>query len=150
MLTKENGFSGPMKARADLVEMLMCDPEVTEALVTIIKSELKEMQESDAVSQISGALHDAATRTEIENTNQKNILYWLTQTGSDVRQMILVQTIKSLLEYPECRQPTLDALEKISSRENVSMVMEWVNRNILTLEQAVYVLLYPEASSALQ
>jgi hypothetical protein len=36
----------------------------------------------------------------------------------------------------------------VSSKENVDMVMEWVNRKILTLNQAVYVLLYPDSSSA--
>lgn len=149
-MTQENGSGGPMKARTDLVDMLLCDPEVTEALVTIIKSELEDMQEGEAGKQISETLHEAAARTNVEDTNQRNILYWLTQTGSDVRQMILVQTIEALLEYPECRKPTLDALEKISSRENVDMVMQWVDKQILTLEQAVYVLLYPEASAALE
>jgi hypothetical protein len=64
--------------------------------------------------------------------------------------MILVQTIEELLGMPQCRPATLEALTRISSAENVDMVMEWVNRKILTLNQAVYVLLYPDSSTALQ
>jgi hypothetical protein len=44
----------------------------------------------------------------------------------------------------------VEALTRISSEDNVKMVMEWVDRKILTLNQAVYVLLYPDSSTALQ
>ncbi|TFH07338.1 MAG: hypothetical protein E4H14_08710 [Candidatus Thorarchaeota archaeon] len=74
----------------------------------------------------------------------------MTETTPDVRQMILVQTIEELLNLENCRASTISALVKISSQENVDMVMEWVNRKILTLNQAVYVLLYPDSSTALK
>jgi hypothetical protein len=44
----------------------------------------------------------------------------------------------------------MEALGRLSSKENVDMVFEWVNSNILTLNQAVYVLLYPDSSEALK
>jgi hypothetical protein len=64
--------------------------------------------------------------------------------------MILVQTIEELLGMPQCKDATVEALTRISSKDNVTMVMEWVERKILTLNQAVYVLLYPDSSAALQ
>ncbi|MHA2359089.1 MAG: hypothetical protein ACXAB5_02355 [Candidatus Thorarchaeota archaeon] len=64
--------------------------------------------------------------------------------------MILVQTIEELLKLPGSKEPTIDALTRVSSVDNVKMVMEWVDRKILTLNQAVYVLLYPDSSTALK
>ena len=64
--------------------------------------------------------------------------------------MILVQTIEELLKLPASKEPTIEALSRVSSEDNVRIVMEWVDRKILTLNQAVYVLLYPDSSDALK
>lgn len=141
---------GPMKARSDLVDMLKACPENTAAIVTLIQDELHELQDRDAISRISGTIDsvaaDSGTSTEVKD----NVLFWLTQTSLDARQMIMVRTIEELLETDECRPATLEALAQISSKDNVEMVMEWVNRSIMTLNQAVYVLLFPESSDALK
>ncbi|RDE16150.1 MAG: hypothetical protein C4K47_02035 [Candidatus Thorarchaeota archaeon] len=78
------------------------------------------------------------------------MLHWLTETSPDVRQMILVRTIEDLLEDSQSRTAALAALARVSSEENVKTVMEWVKRGVMTTNQAVYVLLYPESSSALK
>ena len=119
-----------------------------EAIVTLIQSELKDLKESD-VRDISSTITEAASQSNVDTSIRDNVLYWLTETAPDVRQMILVQTIEELLGMENCKEATTMALVKISSQENVDMVMEWVNRSILTLNQAVYVLLYPDSSAAL-
>jgi len=147
-LSKDNEI-GPMQARSDLIDILSRCPENTEAIVTLIQNELKDLQDGDTVKTISNAITEAASQSKVDATARDNVLYWLTETTPDVRQMILVQTIEELLGMENCKEATIYALVKISSQENVDMVMEWVDRKILTLNQAVYVLLYPDSSAAL-
>jgi hypothetical protein len=128
----------------------MCDPENTDALVTIMENELKGIIDSDFSERISRAVEKAAAKADISDEERDNILFWLTSSDPDIRQMILVRTIEELLDNPECRPATLSALAKVSSEENVSLVLDWVERGVLTLNQAVYVLLYPDSSSALR
>ena len=139
--------SGPAQARSDLIDILSHDPENTEAIVTIIQNELTDLKDAKAVT---NALNAAASSSKVAAEARDNVLYWLTETTPDVRQMILVQTIEELLGMPQCKDATVKALTQISSEDNVKMVMEWVDRKILTLNQAVYVLLYPDSSAALQ
>jgi len=139
--------SGPAQARSDLIDILSHDPENTEAIVTIIQHELTDLKDAKAVT---NALNAAAASSNVDANARDNVLYWLTETTPDVRQMILVQTIEELLGMPQCKDATIDALTQISSEDNVKMVMEWVDRKILTLNQAVYVLLYPDSSTALR
>ncbi|MFW9921200.1 MAG: hypothetical protein ACFFED_16475 [Candidatus Thorarchaeota archaeon] len=146
----EEGFNGPMKARSDLVDMLRSCPENTAAIVTLIQNELKELQDRDAVSKISGTLDTVASDSGASDEAKENILYWLTETSLDARQMIMVRTIEELLTIEECKPSALEALTQISSKANVEMVMEWVEKKILTLNQAVYVLLFPDSSEALK
>ncbi|MGY5870862.1 MAG: hypothetical protein RTV72_01315 [Candidatus Thorarchaeota archaeon] len=147
-MSKDNEI-GPMQARSDLIDILSQCPENTEALVILIQNELKDLQDSTVVSNISNTITEAASQTKVDAKTKDNVLYWLTQTTPDVRQMILVQTIEELLGMENCKEATTAALVKISSKENVDMVMQWVDRKILTLNQAVYVLLYPDSSAAL-
>jgi hypothetical protein len=139
-----------MKARADLVGILRSDPDITRVIVTIIENELKDIKDKEVVKKISNTLSEAAVHSGVESEVKDSVLHWLTETGPDVRQMILVKTIEDLLETPDCKAATMDALGRLSSKENVDMVFEWVNSNILTLNQAVYVLLYPDSSEALK
>ena len=141
---------GPMQARSDLIDILSQYSENTEALVILIQSELKDLKDRDVVNDISNTITEAASQSKVDPATRDNVLYWLTETTPDVRQMILVQTIEELLKMDNCREATISALVKISSQENVDMVMEWVNHSILTLSQAVYVLLYPDSSAALK
>jgi hypothetical protein len=138
-----------MQARSDLIDILSQCPENTEALVTLIQNELTDLKDSEAIGEISNAITEAASKSKVDSSTRDNVLFWLTETTPDVRQMILVQTIEELLGIDNCREATTNALVKISSQENVDMVMQWVNRKILTLNQAVYVLLYPDSSEAL-
>jgi hypothetical protein len=149
-LSDDRDPSGPAQARSDLIDILSHDPENTEAIVTIIQNELTDLKDGKSISEITNALKEAAASSNVGADARNNVLYWLTETTPDVRQMILVQTIEELLGIPQCKDPTMKALTKISSEDNVKMVMEWVNRKILTLNQAVYVLLYPDSSSALK
>lgn len=142
--------NGPMKARADLVGILRSDPDITQVIVTIIENELKDIKDKEVVKKISNTLNEAAAHSGVESEVKDSVLHWLTETSPDVRQMILVKTIEDLLETPDCKAATMDALGRLSSKENVEMVFEWVNSNILTLNQAVYVLLYPDSSEALK
>ena len=137
-----------MQARSDLIDILSHNPANTEAIVKIISTELKDMKESETESEISTALNEVSSGVDKEAKD--NVLYWLTKTAPDVRQMILVQTIEELLKLPASKEPTIDALTRVSSMDNVKRVMEWVDRKILTLNQAVYVLLYPDSSTALK
>lgn len=149
-LSDDKDQSGPAKARSDLIDILSHDPENTEVIVTIIQNELTDLRNGKSVSEISNALKEAAASSNVGADARNNVLYWLTETAPDVRQMILVQTIEELLGIPHCKDTTLEALTLISSEDNVKMVMEWVDRKILTLNQAVYVLLYPDSSTALK
>ncbi len=147
-LSNDDNFSGPVQARSDLIDILSHDPANTEAIVKIIATELKDMKDSETESEISSALSEASSG--VDKKAKDNVLYWLTKTTPDVRQMILVQTIEELLKLPASKKPTIDALTRVSSSDNVKIVMEWVERKILTLNQAVYVLLYPDSSAALK
>ena len=149
-MSDDNDPSGPAQARSNLIDILSHDPENTEAIVKIIQSELTDLKDGKAVTEISNALSKAAASSKIGADARDNVLYWLTETTPDVRQMILVQTIEELLGMPDCRETTIEALTRISSEENVKIVMEWVERKILTLNQAVYVLLYPDSTTALR
>ena len=145
-MSKDDDFKGPMQARSDLIDILSHDPANTEAIVKIISAELKDMKDSE--TEISNALSEASSG--IAKEAKDNVLYWLTKTAPDVRQMILVQTIEELLKLPGSKEPTIEALTRVSSSDNVEMVLDWVDRKILTLNQAVYVLLYPDSSTALK
>ena len=147
-LSDDKDHSGPAQARSDLIGILSHSPENTEAIVTIIQNELTDLK--GGKTQISNAINEAAASSKVDAGVKDNVLYWLTETTPDVRQMILVQTIEELLGMPQCKDATVEALTRISSKDNVTMVMEWVERKILTLNQAVYVLLYPDSSAALQ
>jgi hypothetical protein len=149
-MSDDKDASGPAKARSDLIDILSHDPENTEAIVTIIQTELTDLKNGTAVTEISNALSAAAASSKVGADAKDNVLYWLTETTPDVRQMILVQTIEELLGMPECKETTIEALTRISSADNVKIVMEWVDRKILTLNQAVYVLLYPDSTTALR
>jgi len=140
---------GPLRARSDLIDILRHDPKNSEVIVTLIQAELKDLKDSDIVSELSDTITEVAVNSNTNAEARKNVLYWLTQTTPDIRQMILVQTLEELLGLEQCRDATLKALIQVSSKENVDMVMEWVNRKILTINQAVYVLLYPDSSSAI-
>ena len=140
---------GPLRARSDLVDMLLLDPENTEALVTIIENELKGMRDAESRAKVTNAVKSVADKADIGSATKENILYWLTETTPDVRQLILVQTVEKLLSNEISRKATIDALSRVSSRSNVDMVMRWVDSNVMTLNQAVYVLLYPDSSTAL-
>ncbi|MHA2222611.1 MAG: hypothetical protein ACXAAO_11210, partial [Candidatus Thorarchaeota archaeon] len=147
-LSKDNDRNGPMQARSDLIDILSYGPANTEAIVKIITTELKDMKDGDTESEISAALSEVSS--SVAKEAKDNVLFWLTKTAPDVRQMILVQTIEELLKLPASKESTIDALTRVSSEDNVRMVMEWVDRKILTLNQAVYVLLYPDSSEALK
>ncbi|MCK5150315.1 MAG: hypothetical protein KAQ65_00680 [Candidatus Thorarchaeota archaeon] len=149
-MSGNDDLDGPMKARSDLVDMLKASPENAAAIVTLIRNELQVIQDSDAVSSVSGTIDSVAADSGTSSKVKENVLYWLTQTSLDARQMIMVRTIEELLGIEECKPATLDALAQISSKDNVEMVMEWVNRSIMTLNQAVYVLLFPDSSDALK
>lgn len=138
---------GPMKARSDLVDILRLNPKNTEAIVKLIQSELATVQDTEVISQVSEAIDEVAAGSDVSTDTKDNVLYWLTNTSSDVRQMIMVRTIEELLKIESCRAPTIEALTKISSKENVDMVMEWINRKILTLNQGIFVLLFPDSSA---
>jgi hypothetical protein len=149
-LSRDDDLKGPLQARSDLVDILKFNPENTNAIVTIIQSELKGIKDRESKSNISKAVGEAAERAHVEPEVKDNVLYWLTETSPDARQLILVRTIEELLGIEESKQATLDALAKVSSEENVDMVMEWVNKKIMTLNQAVYVLLFPDSSKAFE
>ncbi len=145
-MSGENDEKGPLQARSDLIDILSSDPKNIDALVTIIENELKDIKDGDVVDKISAAVASAADRAEMGSKARDNLLFWLTETSPDARQMILVQTIEHLLQDPKCRKATLSALAKVSSKENVKLVLDWHDRGILTLNQAVFVLLYPDSS----
>jgi hypothetical protein len=149
VLSKENDINGPIRARSDLVEMIRTSPENTEAIVAIIQNELKDLQKSEDLAEVEVALERVATDSSVDEKARDNVLYWLTKTSPDARQTIIVMTIEELLRLPETRDTMLEVLGRISTEENVEMVMEWVDRNILTLNQAVFVLLFPDSSAAL-
>ena len=146
-MSDDKDRSDPAQARSDLIDILSHDPVNTEAIVAIIQHELTDIKTSEDVTR---ALNAAAASSNVDTNARDNVLYWLTETTPDVRQMILVQTIEELLGMPQCKDATIDALTQVSSEENVIMVMEWVDRGILKLNQAVYVLLYPDSSTALR
>ena len=146
-MSDDKDHNSPAQARSDLIDILSHDPENTEAIVTIIQYELTDLKDRKAVT---NALDAAAASSKVDADAKDNVLYWLTETTPDVRQMILVQTIEELLGMPQCEEATIKALTRISSEDNVKMVMAWVDSKILTMNQAVYVLLYPDSSAALR
>ena len=149
-MSRDEDVMSPLRARSDLVDILKRNPKNTEAIVAVIESELRGIKDSQSRSQVSNALSKAAKRASVGKKVVDNVLYWLTETSPDVRQMILVRTIEDLLLDKLSRDAALAALTSVSSAENVKTVMDWVNKGVLTMNQAVYVLLYPESSSALK
>ena len=149
-MSRDEDVMSPLRARSDLVDILKRNPKNTEAIVAVIESELRGIKDSQSSSQVSNALSKAAKRASVGKKVVDNVLYWLTETSHDVRQMILVRTIEDLLLDKQSHNAALAALTSVSSAENVKTVMDWVNKGVLTMNQAVYVLLYPESSSALK
>jgi len=139
----------PTKARTDLVQMLRTSSANTDALVRLIENELKDLKRGDAAKKVRAALSQVAKKAKVDSETEDNLISWLTETSPDVRQMIMVQTIEELLKDEAIRVDIIKALSKISSEENVRMVMDWVKKGVLTLNQGVYVLLYPESSATL-
>ncbi len=146
-LTGDKENADPIKARSDLVDILMMNPENTDAIVKLIQSELADMKDGNTVTQISNAIDEATSGADISPGTKDNVLFWLTETSLDARQMIMVRTIEELMNNDTSRPATLDALAQVFSKENVDMIMQWVNRRVLTLNQGIYVLLFPESSS---
>ncbi|RDE17681.1 MAG: hypothetical protein C4K49_01535 [Candidatus Thorarchaeota archaeon] len=148
-LKKDTETNGPLRARSDLVDILRRNPNA-EAIVAVIESELRGIKDSKSRTQISNALSKAGKGSAVGKKVIDNVLFWLTETSPDVRQMILVRTIEDLLANQGSRDVTIAALTRVSSEDNVKTVMEWANRGILTMNQAVYVLLYPDSTAALR
>ena len=92
----------------------MC-PENTEGIITLIQSELQDVQDREVVSKVEGVIESAAAKADIDASIRDNVLYWLTETSPDARQMIMVRTIEDLLEIEQCRPAVTTALGKISS-----------------------------------
>ncbi len=134
------------KARSDLAGILRERVKETETIVELIENELKGLKSPGGIAKISSVLSKIADATGVDSDARDNLLYWLTESSSDVRQMILVQTIEELLRDDTVREDMLKVLVRLSSEESVSMVLDWVERGILTLGQGVYVLLYPNAT----
>ncbi len=141
---------GPLRARSELVGMLMQDPKNVEALVAIVQNELEALKDNSALERMTETLDAAADRAKVSDECRDVVLYWLTESEPSIRQMILVETIEQLLSNDASRETALEALGRVSSPESVEVVMSWVERGILTTTQAVYVLLYPDASAALR
>ncbi len=139
----------PIRARSDLVDVLVCDPENAELIASLIEAELRGMK-TGMSNELKEEIKRAAQKASLDQKAMDNLLYWLTETSLDARQLILIRTIEQLLTIDQCRSSALKALAKISSEENVSLVMEWVDRGILTLNQAVYVLLFPDSTATLK
>lgn len=148
-MKKDTETNGPLRARSDLVDILRRNPNA-EAIVAVIESELRGIKDSKSRTQISNALSKAGKGSAVGKKVIDNVLFWLTETSPDVRQMILVRTIEDLLANQGSRDVTIAALTRVSSEDNVKTVMEWANRGILTMNQAVYVLLYPDSTAALR
>ncbi len=148
-MKKDTETNGPLRARSDLVDILRRNPN-TEAIVAVIESELRGIKDSKSRTRISSALSKAGKGSAVGRKVIDNVLFWLTETSPDVRQMILVRTIEDLLANPGSRDATIAALTRVSSEDNVKTVMEWANRGILTMNQAVYVLLYPDSTTTLR
>ncbi|MHA1736645.1 MAG: hypothetical protein ACTSV8_09795, partial [Candidatus Thorarchaeota archaeon] len=85
--------TGMMKARTDLIDMIRASQEDIEALVEIIENELKNIREGDAAERISKAVSKVAEGSGADADSLYNVLYWLTQSGPDARQAIIVQTL---------------------------------------------------------
>ncbi|MFW9810626.1 MAG: hypothetical protein ACFFE6_14720, partial [Candidatus Thorarchaeota archaeon] len=73
-MSKDDDFSGPMQARSDLIDILAHDPANTEAIVTIITAELKDLKDSKKVSEISNALTEAASSSNVDKEARDNVL----------------------------------------------------------------------------
>jgi propanediol dehydratase large subunit len=130
--------------------MLRTSSANTDTLVRLIENELKDLKRGDAAKKVRAALSQVAKKAKVDSETEDNLISWLTETSPDVRQMIMVQTIEELLKDEAIRVDILKALSKISTEENVRMVMDWVKKGVLTLNQGVYVLLYPESSATLE
>ncbi len=135
-----------VKVRSDLAEIIRGGVKETDAVVELIENELRGMQSPDRVTRISDILSKIADLSRVDADKRNNLLYWLTESSPDVRQVILVHTIEELVNDARVRDDILKVLAKISSKDTVNMVMDWVRRGILTLNQGIYVLLYPNAT----
>lgn len=139
--------TGMMKARTDLIDMIRTSQEDIETLVEIIENELKNIREGDAAERISKAVSKVAEGSGADADSLYNVLYWLTQSGPDARQAIIVQTLETMLNDESLRKVGLSVLTRVSSQENVDLMLRYVERGVLTLSQAIFVLLYPDSSS---
>ena len=120
-----------------------------QTLVEIIEYELRGIKDGEASKFISETVSKAAETSGADADSVCNVLYWLTESGPNARQTILVQTLESLLNDPSMREIGLSVLSRISSPENVDIMLKYVDRGVLTLSQAIFVLLYPDSSSVL-
>jgi hypothetical protein len=146
-MSPDDDVRSPLQARSDLVDILTCDPENARLIATIIESELRGMKDSEDIEAMSNAISEVADKASMDPEARDNLLYWLTETSHDARQLILVATIEQLLGIEQCRPAALEALATVSSEDNVTLVMKWVEKGILTLNQAIFILLYPDTAA---
>ncbi len=135
------------QARTDLVDMIRASPKSTQSLLEIIESELKGIKEGPAADNIADAVSKVAEASGADADSVCNVLYWLTESGPDARQTIIVQTLESLVKDESTRDIALSVLSRFSTRENIDIIMKYVSKGVLTLSQAIFVLLYPDSSS---
>jgi len=148
-MSKNDEASEMIRARTDLIDLIRSSREDLDTLIEIIENELKDIREGDTAERISRAVSRAAEGAGTDTDSLYNILYWLTQSGPDARQAIVVQTLETMMNDDELRDVALAILERLSSRENVDIVLRYVEKGVLTLGQAIFVLLYPDADQVL-
>ncbi|MCF2136732.1 MAG: hypothetical protein K9W43_05755 [Candidatus Thorarchaeota archaeon] len=134
------------RARTDLVDMIRASPDDIEPLLEIIEGELKGIKEGTTSDNISEAVSKVAEVSGADADSVCNVLYWLTESGPDARQTIIVHTIESLLKDSYTRHIALAVLTRVSSQDNIDIMMKYVDRGVLTLSQAIFVLLYPDSA----
>ncbi len=133
----------PIDVEKILVDIVRKNPE-DELLYELLKYEL-------GISNINGSnkekvlttLKKNATKYDLTDKDVEKIFYWVTHPVRDIRQIILTKTIEELLKDDKFHDKIYEMLCELTGKEGVELIFKWVKDGIMTLEQAIFTIVYP-------
>lgn len=115
-----------------------------ELLIDLLKFELSRNDNNGKNKEkLLQELKDAATIHNISDEQIDKIFYWITHPVRDIRQIILTKTIEELLKDEKYYNNVFNILCQTAGKEGVELIFKWVKDGIMTLEQAIYTIVYP-------
>ncbi len=133
----------PIDVEKILVDIIRKNPE-DHLLYDLLAYEL-------GISNVNGSnkekvledLQNNANKYNLSDKQVEKIFYWITHPVRDIRQIIITKTIEELLKDERFHDSVYDILCSLAGKEGVELIFKWVKDGVMTLEQAVFTIVYP-------